>query len=237
MKEYEENTKRLYNSIDEVWPNNNAWYNYTKKRIFEFIDAHSTIFSDKSKTLNAGSGGTIYNYNGIFYHIDLAENLICHLPNHFVSSVENMPFKNSEFNIVICVGSVINYCDAFAAINEISRVSKKESYLILEYERSKTGELLFDKKYGKIIVKQQYQYNGQANHLLWLYSDKYINNILNECNYKIIDEQLFHSLSSIYNCFHNDENKAGKYTKFDKYMPYICLYSFSHNRIVLCKKK
>ena len=46
---------------------------------------------------------------------------------------------------------------------------KHDSYLILEYERSSTGELIFQKDYNKSITLQVYQYNNQDNHKIWLY--------------------------------------------------------------------
>lgn len=236
MKEYEKRAQELYNSIDCIWPNYNAWYDYTHTQIINFILKHSRLLNDKSKILNAGSGGAEYEIAGEFYHVDLAERHIQGYPRHYVSSIEKMPFNDSTFDFTICVGSVINYCNALTALSEIGRVTKDNSYLILEYERSLTGELLFNSNRGKSTTLQVYKYNGQDNHKLWLYSDKYIDNILKELNYSVIDEKYFHSLSSIYNKFFNNECKAGKIAKFDKCLPNLIKTKFAHNRIMICKK-
>lgn len=181
----------LYNTAESAWPNDNAWYDYTRKKIIDFITSNVNN-TDNKKILNAGSGGSTYNLEGDMYHVDLAENLISKFPNHYVASIEKMPFKDSFFDIAICVGSVINYNSAFEDIFEISRVMLPLSVLVLEYERSYTGELLFKNNYGKGSTMQIYDYNGQSNHKLWLFSDKYINNILLSAGFVIEKEEMFH---------------------------------------------
>ena len=181
MKDYEKHTQEIYSKMNYIWPENNAWYEYTYSEILRFIYKHKTKFKKQNKILNAGSGGTVYDIDGDMYHVDLATNLIKHLKNSYTSSIENMPFPDGFFDSCICVGSVINYCNAMSAISEISRVLCKNSYLIIEYERSLTGELFFKLGYGKNTIKQTYEFNGQQDHNLWLYSDNYINKILKEC--------------------------------------------------------
>lgn len=236
MKEYEKHTQDLYNNIDKIWPINNAWYDYTHKIIISFILEYKKLLSSDSKILNAGSGGSEYDIPGEFYHVDLSGKHINRFTHHYISSVEKMPFENNVFDFTICVGSVINYCNALTALSEIDRVTKTNSYLILEYERSLTGELLWNKSHGKSTTLQIYNFNGQENHKLWLYSDKYINHILQELQYKIIDDQLFHSLSSVYNGLFDNELKAGKIAKYDKYLPRLIKYNIAHNRILICHK-
>ena len=70
--------------------------------------------------LNAGSGGSIYNgISGKFFHVDISDKFIKELPNSYVASIENLPFNTNFFDTAICVGSVINYCDALTALSEI----------------------------------------------------------------------------------------------------------------------
>jgi SAM-dependent methyltransferase len=233
MKEYEENVRELYNSVSDPWENDSPWYMYTKERLFSFIENNcENIFNENTLILNAGSGGTEYNIDGVFYHADLAENLIKDKARSHVCSIEEMPFDDNYFDVVICVGSVINYCNALTALNEIQRVMKPGSYLILEYERSQTGGLIMQKEYGKSSVIQIYEYNSQPNHKLWLYSDFYIENILSD--FEILKSEYFHTLSSIAARFINNESKSGKLGKYDRAVPFL-QKSFAHDRIILCK--
>ncbi len=236
MKDYEKQTQEIYSKMNYIWPVENSWYNYTHSQILEFIYKNKKIFKKTDKILNAGSGGSEYDIDGTIYHVDLATNLINHLPNSFTSSIEEMPFSSGFFNSTICVGSVINYCNALTAISEIARVMQIGGYLIIEYERSLTGELFLKRGYGKNTIKQIYTFNNERNHNLWLYSDKYINHILQENGFDIINAKLFHSLSALENRFLDNEIKSGHASKYDKYIPNWLAYRLAHNRILLCKK-
>lgn len=230
-----ENTHDIYSQMNSVWPENNRWYDYTHNIIINFIEKHlSSKLTPNSMHLNAGSGGSEYALKRTCYHVDIAENLINKFEHFTVASIENMPFEDEMFDAVICVGSVLNYCDAVNSIREISRVIKSGGYLVLEFERSNTGELLFTTEYGKVSTKQQYDYMGH-NHTLWLYSEKMIIHLLNECGLSIEDKTRYHCLSSLINHITHKEESSGKYAKYDKLVKPLS-YFLAHNIILLCKK-
>lgn len=238
MNDYEKETRKLYDEIEKIWPDNNSWYDYTHRRIISFINKNSSIFSSNNKVLNAGSGGSIYDdIEGIFYHVDISDKFIKNLPNNFIASIENLPFENEFFDSIICVGSVVNYCDLLTAIAEMYRVLKNKSYFILEYERSQTGELIFKTDYGKPTSFQIYQYNNQDNHKLWLYSDKYVDNVLSSIGFRMVKCEYYHVLSSLFNRFLDNEIKSGVFSKYDNYIPSYLQKLLAHNRILLCYKE
>lgn len=237
MKEYEKEVQKLYDNIEKIWPENNVWYDYTHKKIIDFIYKNAVIFKYNSNVLNAGSGGSVYpGINGNFFHVDISEKFISKLPNSYVASIENLPFNNELFDSAICVGSVLNYCDAAIALIEIYRVMKPGSYLILEYERSETGELIFQQNYGKSSTRQCYEYNDQTNHNIWLYSDEYINNILETIGFKVIKNKYYHIFSSLFNQIIKDEDKAGKLAKLDRFAVWPFRKILAHNRILVARK-
>lgn len=231
----QENVKDLYMSVNKAWPYNNKWYDYTQKKINSFIYQNTPKYIDDNSTyLNAGSGGTTYNLPGQCYHVDIARNLIENLPNFFVSSIENLPFQDNYFDATICVGSVLNYCDVFSAIKELSRTLKAGGCLILEYERSQTAELWFSKEYGLTTTIQKYTYLEHI-HTLWLYSEKHIKQLLHDNSLQIKKFTRFHTLSAFVNNLCKDENKAGNFAKYDLlYKPLS--YFMAHNIIILCQK-
>lgn len=235
LNENEKHIQSQYNSMTSVLPKKNSWYDYTKKVICGFIMSNIST-THGMRILNAGSGGSTYGIKEEMYHVDLAEKQIERFPKHWVSSVEHLPFEDSLFNLAICVGSVINHNDPLPVISELSRVMSQSARLILEYERSLTGELLFKKGYGKSATIQLYDYNGQSDHKLWLYSDKYIESLLLATGLKIQKSMLFHSFSAVYNRIHNDEIKAGEYSSFDSKIPFPIKKYIAHNRILLCSK-
>lgn len=231
----EEHTEDIYTSMNSVWPENNRWYDYTHKKIIEFVLASLQNRLDKSSTyLNAGSGGSVYDLPGICYHVDIAKNLIYKLPNHVVASIENLPFSNNTFHAEICVGSVLNYCDVFKSIQEIARTLKPEGYLVLEFERSNTGELWGTKEYGKSATVQKYEYMGHL-HTLFLYSENLVIKILKENNLDVIKLLRFHNLSALVNRITGREEMSGQFARFDPLLMPIS-YLTAHNVILLCRK-
>lgn len=230
-----ENPKDIYSSMSCVWPDDNRWYNYTRKYIVDFIAQNlAPRLSQESVFLNAGSGGSEYNLRGICHHVDIAENLINKFKLYTVTSIEKMPFEDNSFNSAICVGSVLNYCDAVTSLRELSRVIKHGGYLILEYERSNTGELWLTSEYGKNTTKQQYNYMGHT-HTLWLYSEKVVEQILKECGLDIIKRERFHCISALVNRITHEEEYSGKFARYDTWVKPLS-YLMAHNIIVVCQK-
>ena len=231
-----ESPLEIYSSLEQVWPDNNKWYNYTHKVIVQFIENELTPKLDKSSTiLNAGSGGSIYNIPGIFYHVDIAENLIKNLPNHYVASIEDLPFDKNTFDSVICVGSVINYCSALECITELTRTLKPGGYMVLEFERSNTAELWFNKDYSKRVTMQNYKYLNHI-HTLWLYSEQYVRNILSQNHITVLKAKRFHNLSAFVNRLFEDEEMSGKFCKYDFLFNIVSRF-MAHNVIFLCTKQ
>lgn len=230
-----ESTQEIYSKMNNVWPDNNRWYDYTHNYILNFISKYlAPKLSQNSVYLNAGSGGSVYDLHGVCHHVDIAENLICKFDRYTVASIENLPLKSNVFDAVICVGSVLNYCDAVSSIKEMTRVMKPGGYLILEFERSNTGELWFTSEYGKNTTKQQYDYMGHI-HTLWLYSEKMILKILNEYGLSIIKQERFHCISALANRITHKEEYSGKFARYDMWIKPFS-YLLAHNTILLCRK-
>lgn len=238
MEEYtlkEESAEDIYTSVDSVWPQNNRWYNYTHKCIIQFVlSSLKNRLKQTSLYLNAGSGGSTYNLPGNCFHVDIAENLIQMFPNHFIASIESLPFSNNVFDATICVGSVINYCDVVKSITELTRTLKPGGYLVLEFERSNTGELWGTKEYGKSSTIQKYEYLGHT-HTLFLYSEHIIKQLLQKNGLHIIRYHRFHCLSALVNRITKHEEASGRFSCFDPLFLPISYFT-AHNIILLCKK-
>ena len=231
----EESTEEIYKSINSVWPQNNRWYDYTHQKIIQFIlTSLKNRLNMCSVYLNAGSGGSTYDLPGTCYHVDIAESLIHHFPNYVVASIENLPFPISHFDAIICVGSVLNYCDAVQSIRELARVLKPGGYMVLEFERSNTGELWGSKEYGKGGTFQKYEYMGHV-HTLCLYSERLIVKLLQRYGLQIIKYQRFHCLSALINRLTKQEEASGRFGRLDTILTPVS-YLMAHNTIMLCKK-
>ena len=222
-------------SSSAPWPDDDIWHKYTflaeKKIIESWLSKSAT---PNMKILNAGSGGTEYETEGTIIHLDIIESYIKMYKHHIVCSVEQIELPNESADGIICVGSVLNYSDAQRAISEFSRVLKPNGFFILEFERSNSAEFLATKNYGKMLFTKEYHYNNQS-HLLWLYSEKHIREILRCYNLKISECKRIHTLSSLINRFGVSENKAAPLSFFDNALQIIS-YPLAHNVLLFGTK-
>jgi len=235
MKGLNQNDVReFYNNIVDIWPENDIWFSYTKSQIWNYL--HSYAFDADSYVLNAGSAGNTYDLPYNFHHVDIAHNQLKSVKNATIASIEDMPFKANTFDGCICVGSVINYCDAIAAISEMYRVLKPGGKIILEFENSNSFEYRKADIYGVSsgIVTVNYR---QTQHKQWLYSYKYIRKICNDFNARIENVKFFHILSSLKLANGQTENSASNYAKYDKLLEYIpFIKKHAGNIIMSCRK-
>lgn len=98
----------------------------TRKRLEQFLmgQAHD------GKTLDIGAGGSLYGYERFFPNrttvdIDAARN------PEIIADVHDLPFKDEEFDVVLCIEVLEHVLDPKKAIAEMKRVLKKEGSLIL----------------------------------------------------------------------------------------------------------
>lgn len=231
-----EKIRKLYRSSDTVWPTDDLWHTKTFEvlngTVYTWLEALNIL--PEYKLLNAGAGNTRYNIDCIKYDCDVSESLLVDSDNPIIASIENIPVNSCFFNGCICVGSVINYCDATAVIGELSRVLSDDGFLILEFESSDSAEFLFTGKYHNSVTSMIYSYN-HSDHQLWLYSEAYIRSLLKEAGLSIIKSARFHTFSSLHYRFSQNQDKAAEYIKFDKlFQPFS--KRLAHNRILLCRR-
>ena len=222
-------------SNSSPWPKDDVWHGYTYSSIKHTTEQWLSIWSEAGmRILNAGSGGTEYKTKGTVIHLDIIEQYICHFDEYLIGSIENIALPDTSVDGVICVGSVLNYTDAQKAISEFQRILKPGGFLILEFERSNSAEFLWTKQHGKYIFSKEYCYNQQT-HLLWLYSEKHIRQLLSSYSFRIEKCYRFHSLSSLLYRIGISEEKAAPYSKLDHAL-HILSYPLAHNVMLLAKK-
>ena len=72
---------------------------------------------------------------------------------------------------------------------------------------------------------------------VWIYSHKFIKELLELNNFKIIKSKNFHILSPLIYRFYKNEKVASKFSIFDSFLSYIpFLKNYSSNIILLCQK-
>lgn len=229
-----ENVAKYYNELPSVWPECDSWYLYTRREIAKFIQQNP--FEKTDYILNAGAGDLDYDIHGKVHHVDIAEEKIKDRPLHTVANIENLPFANNSFNGIVCVGSVLNYCDAIAAISELSRVLCNGGKMILEFESSCSYEFLGKSTFAKDAELALFTYQGQP-HQNWIFSPTYIKTILNQNGLQVRNKRYIHILSSLALHFGKTEEEASKFAKYDKIVRWFpVLNSHGSNIILVCIK-
>lgn len=228
--------QEFYNRIPTIWTADDVWHTYSHKQLELYINRHKDIFID-SIVLNAGSGGNDY---GIcckeMYHVDIAEEKVKNCKNYSVASMEKLPYADNSFDNILSVGSVLNYCDAFKAISELSRVLKKSGKMILEFESSWGYEYLGSKEYKMPVTVITLEYMHEQ-HTQWLFSPEYVFKIMKQYNIEILDRHPFHILDGLLSRFISEERSV-KITNMDKIIKHLpFLRKHGNNILVLCQKK
>ena len=227
--------KKFYNEVPEIWAEDDLWHLWSRKQIQKYLN--KIPFSKQAIILNAGSGGNTYNIScAKMVHLDIAEEKIKGFENAVVSNLENIPFPSDTFDNIICVGSVINYCDAATSISEMSRVLKRGASLILEFENSAGFEYRGTPHYGKASTVVTVQFQG-VEHTQWLYSYKYIKSLLKEYSLSVQNTFAYHICSSLALSFSGNSNSSYRMAKFDFLFRNIMpIATHANNFIIHCKK-
>lgn len=236
QKPDESAVKKFYNETPEIWASYDRWHLWSRQQIQKYLD--SVAFPSESDILNAGSGGNDY---GIIckkmIHVDIADQKLKDIPNSVVANIESLPFQSNTFDGIVCVGSVINYCDAGAAISELSRTAKQGAILILEFESSAGFEYKHTEAYGQSAIVVTVKFQNEQNHIQWLYSPSYIKSLLKTYDFEIEHILPYHICSSFALYFCNNETKAVRFARFDNIARSIPnMASHANNFIFKCRK-
>lgn len=235
LKKIQEN----YNTIEEIWTEEDSWHFYTFKKIQRFIknEIMKLNIGYNFSLLNAGSAGNDYEIDCKKHiHVDLIEKNIIDKAHYIIGTIEKLPLKDHELDFILCVGSVINYTDALCTIQEFSRILNSGGYLILEFENSYSMEYFLTNSFKKTanIVNTFYKNKEEK---IWIYSHKFIKDSLESNNLKIIKSENFHMLSPLIYRLCKNEKIDSKFVIFDNFLANIpFLKNYSSNIILLCQK-
>ena len=227
--------EKMYANGQIIWDPIDRWNGYKRAKIDSFGRASTTdMLHDKSTWLNAGSGSDAYCWiPKSAVNSDLFFNQVSHLPNAVVSDVCSLPFADKTFDVVVCVGSVLNYVPALEAIAELGRVLQKDGYIILHYESSTSFEH-FGRKYWRNAVARVQTPNSGRMDQLWVYAPKFIESALRACSLEIQRRSAFHIMSAVaYRCGMSQDTAAA-YSRFDEMLQWLGW--FADDQIIIAKK-
>jgi SAM-dependent methyltransferase len=134
------------------------------------------------------------------------------------ASVTELPFANSTFGCVVCVGEVLGYCDPSRAIAEFGRIVAPSGLLICDFGSSLSFRYRFSETFGRaadIIIDD---YNG-APEKVWVYNPEYILTLLSDQGFVVRSQVGTHCWSSIARRFGFSSTRAVVFEKWMKSVP------------------
>jgi len=225
-----------YQHLKDIWPPEDLWHSHSRREIHGTVNAWIQGYScSRGRILNIGSGGSSYGLS----ELDMVQTDLCNrnLPsaNGVVCDAENLSFINETFDAVICVGSVLNYCDALLAISEMARVLKKGGLLIIEFEKSDSFEYLGTGIFGKNAAIATTFY-AEEEEKIWVYSERYVCGIIHAMGLTCRRRKPVHIFSSLFVKF-IPVRLAATLASIDGLASTIpLLRRYSTNIIFLCEK-
>jgi SAM-dependent methyltransferase len=144
---------------------------------------------------NIGSGGETYDLlPEKQIHVDLVVSRLI-AQRGIVSDAMQLPLKSECVGAAICVGSVVNHCDAERVISELARVVRSGGTIALEFDSSDGLHHLRTGLRGTDAAVVQTFYNGTTVGLTE-YSVQHIINIAQRVGIHVYARDSFHILSA-----------------------------------------
>lgn len=216
------------------------WHLFTATEIDREIVSYWNSLSDRSAylVLNAGAGGHDLDLTAsTTINLDISETRLAPLPHPLLASVENLPLADASVDAIICVGSVINYCDAAVTIMEFARVLKVGGSLILEFDSSQSAELITQQAFGQSAAIAETFYAGQ-DEAVWVYSAEYVENLLRAARFDLIHRVAIHVLSPWSLLLLRNLRAAAAIARLDRIarrIPFLTRWASNH--LFFCEKK
>jgi SAM-dependent methyltransferase len=224
----------LYGSGQKIWFDDDRWNAHKRQRIERFVLKTYDFSKNGSSVLDAGSGNTLYSWMPMKrISTDRFHSQLVTKRDAVVCDLEALPFADESFDLVFCIGAVINYVSALEAINELSRVTKFGGRLYLHFESSASFEQLGKPSWNASAYLHNTINSSRVDHI-WIYSPKFIYDSLHAARFSILECSEFHVLSALLIRFGISQNRAALAGIFDGGAP--LLRKFADDVIVLAEK-
>jgi SAM-dependent methyltransferase len=162
------------------------WHSYSGDQTIRIIQAELSAFDHPpSWLLNAGSG--IYAVRPHQWHEVRCDLFTAPIKGGGLSvcgSIEQLPFSDSAFGAIVCVGEVLAYCDPAASAREFARVLAPNGILISDFGNSRSMRRLLSSSFGRAADLVTDDYNGSPENT-WIYDPDYILALLANLGFRV----------------------------------------------------
>jgi SAM-dependent methyltransferase len=147
--------------------------------------------------LDIGAGDSDHGLAGArVVRLDISEKFLSAESLGVVGDAERLPFSDASAHHAICVGSVLNYCDPVAVIQQFARVIRPGGLLLLEFESSTSAEYLGRRQYGLGTVLVTSSYQGRPE-TIWLYRPSFILSLLAASGFAVVADEGVHITTAL----------------------------------------
>ncbi len=230
--------RHRYNSRPDIWLAEDPWNTYTHQRIGQVVRrlALRLDLSDKI-ALNLGSGGQDYGLEAAtMVHADLAELRLPRSGFSVAGTALSLPFRSDSFDFILFVGTVLNYCDAVAAISEIARVLKPGGTVLMEFESSSAAEYLGQPEFSKAAVLVSKIFH-RVEEPLWVYRPAHVASLLRAVGIEVTHDEGFHIGTGLAYLVLRSERLVMPFAGLDRLLSTSRPFRFlAANRVFLARK-
>jgi SAM-dependent methyltransferase len=224
----------LYGAGQDIWLRSDRWNHYKRTKIERFILRANSPTLSRHAALDAGAGNSQYEWMPCdVVSADRYHDQVIGKKRAIVCDLEMLPFKAESFDLVFCIGSVLNYVSALEAIQELSRVITLGGRLFLHFETSASFEHVARSSWNMPVFLNKTVNSSRVDHI-WIYSPAFIYNALNAARFRVLQRSRFHILSALLTRAGISQNWSALAAHLDVLFPWLGM--FADDIIVLAEK-
>lgn len=227
-----------YDQQNEIWPQSDAWHIHLRRQYVSFIDSVVMYLIGVNRCIvNIGSAGDEYSISGDPHvHIDLSRKLLPKNGRSLIADAHSLPIRDNSADLVLAIGSVINYCSPIEIISEASRVTKQNAYFLFDFEQSDAFEHIGDENRGKASFLKITKYDGRSERL-WYYSGNLIFTTLQNAGFQLNSIRPVHILSSLMYGLTQNQSLSDRLSKYDRLVRKIPILNKKASSFIILAQK
>lgn len=233
--EVRESAQALYGDGQKIWHAHDAWNVHKRAGIEAFVRRHCLQYlCSENLVLNAGAGSERYGWMpAAAVNSDLFLAQVQQLPRAVVSDICQLPFPDELFDVVVCVGSVLNYASMLEALTEIHRCLRTGGHAIIHFESSNSFEQWFSSNWNRAVARIETINSGRADKI-WVYSPRFVSSLMESIGLKTRRRSQFHIASAAASRLGIKQQTAARFAALDGLLSFAGWAADDH--IILAEK-